>query len=121
MYVIISVYGRNEEYIRTVPARIYRVGNTPYQFHMLSRNFDDGLLRIRVQLGHDKCIWRVCEMDEDVMDCFFRGRLYPNFKAPYGQSMILFIVQKLNNSLALFNANFPDPTVLSRVLQVRLK
>ena len=119
MYVIISVYGRDEEYIRTVPARIYRVDNTPYKFHMLSRNFDDGLLRIRVQLGQDKCIWRVSDMNEDVMECFFRGRLFPNIRAPYGQSMILFIVEKLDNSLAQYNANFSNSTLFSQILQVR--
>ena len=120
MYVIISIYGRDEEYIRTIPARIFRIPDTQYKFHLLSRNFDDGLLRIRVQLGQDKCIWRVGSMDEDVMECFFRGRLFPNFRAPYGRSMILFIVEKLNNSLAQYNANFSDSTLLSRIPQVRL-
>ena len=119
MYIIISIYGRDEEYIRTVPARIFRFPDTPDKSHLLYRNVDDGLLRIRVQLGQDKCIWRVGAMDEDVMECFFRGRLFPNIRAPYGQSMILFIVEKLDNSLAQYNANFSNSTLFSQILQVR--
>ena len=119
MYIIISIYGRDEEYIRTIPVRIYRFPDRPGKSHLLYRNVDDMLLRIRVQLGQEKCIWRIGDMDEDVIRCFFRGRLFPNIKAPYGQSMILFIVDKLDTALTQYNANFTNSTLFSRILQVR--
>ena len=121
MYIIISIYGRDEEYIRTIPARIYRFPNRPGKSHLLYRNVDDLLLRIRVQLGQEKCIWRIGNMDRDIMECYFQGRLFPNIRAPNGQSMILFIVDKLDTALTQYNANFTNSTIFSRILvQVRL-
>ena len=103
MYVIISIYGRDDDYIRTIPLKIFRVPDIPNKSHLLYKNVDNGLLRIRAQVGQDRCTWRVSDMDEDVMECFFRGRLFPNIRAPYGQSMILFFVEELGNLIARFN------------------
>ena len=120
MYVIISIYGRDDDdYIRTIPLRLFRVPNIPNRSHLLYKNVDNGLLRIRAQVGHDRCTWRISDMDEDVMDHFFRGRLFPNVRVPYGQSMIMFILEKLDNTLVHYNASLSNSGLSSRIFQVR--
>ena len=119
MYTIIAVYDRNEEYIRTVPVRIFRYPKASETSHLdcpdcLFRNRDDLLLRIRIQLGQDKCTWRVGDMNEDVMDYYFRDRLVTNIGIPCGESMILSFIEKLDNSIALYNSNCSNPTLFSR-------
>ena len=119
MYIIIALYGRDEEYIRTRPARIFRFPDVPYYSHLLDRNSDDMLLRIKVQLGQDKCTWRVGSMNEEVMEYFFRDGLFPNIRAPNGQSMILSFVEELDNSIARYNTNIANSTLFSQIPQVR--
>ena len=106
MYVIISIYGRDDDdYIRTIPLRLFRVPNIPNRSHLLYKNVDTGLLRIRAQVGYDRCTWSIGDMEEDVMDHFLRGRLFPNVRVPYRQSMIMFILEKLDNTLVHYNAS----------------
>ena len=124
MYAIITLYGRNEEYIRNVPVRIFRYPRASETSHLdcpdcLFRNRDDLLLRIRIQLGQDKCTWRVGEMNEDVMEYYFRDILVTNIGIPCGQSMILSFVEELDNSIALFNTNWSNDTLFSQAPQVR--
>ena len=128
MYTIITVYGRNEEYIRTRPARVFRFPNTSETSHLncpdcLDRNSDDMLLRIRVQLGQDKCTWRVGGMNEEAMEYFrftaFHDGFFTNIRAPIGQSMILFFVQELDNLIARYNIDTANSTLPSQIPQVR--
>ena len=113
MYVIIALYGRDGEYIRTRPARVFRSTNVPYYSHLLDSNSDNMLLRIKVQLGRDKCTWRIGSMNEEIMENFFSEGCFPNIKAPIGQSMILFFVEELNNLIARFNEHIANSVISS--------
>ena len=113
MYVTIAFYDRDGEYIQTRPARVFRPTNIPYYSHLLDSNSDNTLLRIKVQLGRDKCTWRIGSMNEEVMDNFFSDGCFPNLKAPTGQSMILFFVEKLDNLIARFNEDITNSVIPS--------
>ena len=71
MYVIISIYGRDGwEHIRGIPLRLYRVPNITGRSHLMYKNVDTGLLRIRAQLGYEKCIWHMEDMEEGIFGTF---------------------------------------------------
>ena len=109
MYVIISIYGRDDnDHVRDIPLRLFRVSNTLGRTHLLYKNVDTGLVRIRAQVGYERCTWSIGDMEEDAMNNFFRGRIYPNIRVPYRQSMIMFILARLNNTLVRYNASLSD-------------
>ena len=109
MYVIISIYGRDDnDHVRDIPLRLFRISNTNGRSHLLYKNVDTGLLRIRAQVGYERCTWHIEDMEEDVMNTFFRDRIYPNIKVPYRQSMIMFILARLNNTLERYNASLSN-------------
>ena len=106
MYVIISIYGRDDnDHIRDIPLRLFRVPNILNRSHLLYKNVDTGLLRIRAQVGYERCTWRIEDMEEDVMNTFFRTGIYPSIRVPYRQSMIMFILARLDNTLVRYNAS----------------